>query len=267
MMKNSICYIVREHKENIWLIIKMAFMNTEKQTVRSSLGIFWTYFHDIVYILVFVVFRMLMAGNGRVMGMHSTVYMLTGMIPWFFINDVLSQGSMAVRSNSGIVQSIRFPVPVLPTIEVASIFIRRMISFAMLFAVVLLYGYIRYFNLLLFVYYVICALALCISWNLVVSAFIAISDDFRQLYDAFLRVLIYTMPILWDFSYVQSLWVNILLRMNPMVYVVKGFRDAFVLGPTQDPAYTVYFWICVLALFGLGCYVQDKLKRYYADFV
>lgn len=266
-MIKSIRYILLEHREHIWLIIKMAFMNTEKQTVRSSLGIFWTYFHDIIYIFVFVLFRMLMAGNGYVMGMDSTVYMLTGMIPWFFINDVLSQGSMAIRNNSGIVQSIRFPVPVLPTIEVASIFIKRIISFAMLFAVILLYGYMKYFSLPLFCYYVFCALALCISWNLFISAFIAISDDFRQLYDAFLRVLIYTMPILWDFSHVNQLWVNIVLRINPMVYVVKGFRDAFVLGPTQDAVYTVYFWGCVILLFGMGSYVQDKLKRYYADFV
>lgn len=266
-MIKSMYDIIREHKEQSRLIIKMAFLNTEKQTVRSSLGIFWTYFHDIVYIFVFVIFRMLIAGTGRMMGMNSTVYMLTGMIPWFFINDVLTQGSMAIRSNSGIVQSIRFPVPVLPTIEVAGIFLKRIISFAMLFAVVLAYGYIRYFHMLLFVYYVLCSLALCVAWNLTITAFIAISDDFRQLYDAFLRVLIYTMPILWDFSHVHTLWANILLRVNPMVYIIKGFRDAFVLGPTQDLAYTAYFWGCVLVLAGVGCYVQDKLKRYYADFI
>ena len=102
-MIKSMYDIIREHKEQSRLIIKMAFLNTEKQTVRSSLGIFWTYFHDIVYIFVFVIFRMLIAGNGRMMGMNSTVYMLTGMIPWFFINDVLTQGSMAIRSNLSLI--------------------------------------------------------------------------------------------------------------------------------------------------------------------
>lgn len=266
-MIKSMKYIFLEHKQNIRLLIKMAFMDMDKQTVRSSLGLFWTYFHDIVYILVFVAFRLLMAGNGTVMGMNSTVYMMTGMIPWFFINDVLSQGSMAIRNNRGIVQSIRFPVPILPTIEVLSIFLKRMFSFAMLFGVVVAFGYIRYFNLLLFLYYIICAAALSVAMNLVISAFVAVSDDFRQLYDAFLRVLIYTMPILWDFSHVRSLGINILLRINPMVYVVKGFRDAFVLGPTQDTVYTVYFWLCVFVIFLAGSYVQERLKKYYADFV
>lgn len=263
----SVANILREHKQNIRLMIKMAFMNMDRQTVRSSLGMFWTYFHDIIYILVFVAFRLLIAGNGKVMGMDSTVYMMTGMIPWFFMNDVLSQGSMAIRSNRGIVQSIRFPVPLLATIDVFSIFLKRMFSFAMLLAVVTFFGYIRYFHPLLFVYYVICAVALSVAMNLLISAFVAVSDDFRQLYDALLRVLIYTMPILWDFSYVKSFGINVLLRINPMVYVVKGFRDAFVLGATQNVWYTVYFWVCAAAFFAVGSYVQDRLKKYYADFI
>lgn len=266
-MIESIAYIIREHKNNFRLMIKMAFMNTEKQTVRSSLGLLWTYFHDIIYILVFIMFRLLISGNGKVMGMNSIVYLVTGMIPWFFINDVLNQGSMAIRNNKGIVQSIRFSVPILPTVEVLSIFIKRIFSYAMIFAVVIVFGYIRYFDLGLFLYYIICSLALTISMNLILSAFIAISDDFRQLYSAFVRVLIYTMPILWDFSRVSSVYINVLLRINPMVYIVKGFRDAFVLGATQDILYTVYFWICVVVLFAIGSFVQSKLKKYYADFV
>ncbi len=266
-MIKSIAFILLEHKRNIRLLIKMAFMNMDRQTIRSSLGLLWTYFHDLIYILVFIAFRLLIAGNGTVLGMNSTVYMMTGMIPWFFINDVLSKGSLSIRSNRGIVQSIRFPVPILPTIEVFSIFFRRMFSFVMLFAVVIGFGYIRYFDLLLFLYYIICAAALAAALNLVISAFVAVSDDFRQLYDALLRVLIYTMPILWDFSHVRSAGVNILLRINPMVYVVKGFRDAFVLGPTQSIGYTVYFWVCVSVILAAGSYVQDRLKKYYADFV
>lgn len=266
-MLNSVQAILQEHRNNIRLLIKMAFLNMNKQTIRSSLGIFWTYFHDIIYIFVFIAFRLLIAGGGTVQGMNSIIYLMTGMIPWFFMNDVLSQGSMAIRSNRGIVQSIRFPVPVLPTIEVVSIFLRRLFSFVMLFGVVIGFGYIRYFHMLMFVYYLVCALLLSVAMNLLISAFIAVSDDFRQFYDAFLRVLIYTMPILWDFSKVHSVAIHILLRLNPMVYVIKGFREAFVTGNVQHTGYTIYFWSCVLVLFVAGSYVQDRLKKYYADFV
>ena len=266
-MFRSIKYVVREHKNNLRLIIKTAFMNMEKQTLRSSLGVLWIYFHDIVYITVFLLFRLLISGNGSIMGMNNVIYIITGIIPFFFMNDVLCQGTMAIRNNRGIVLSVKFPAVILPTIDVVSIFLKRLFSFGMLFVIIIGFDYIKYFNILLFIYYMVCMLALNISVNLLLSALMAISDDFRQLYFAIVRVLIYTMPILWDFSRVDSILFNCLLRVNPMVYVVKGFRDAFVLGATQDFLYTIYFWVCVIVMFCAGCFVQDKLKKYYADFV
>jgi len=266
-MLESIRYVVKEHMSNYRLILKMAVMDTEKQTVRSSIGILWTYFHDILYIGVFIMFRLLISGNGEIMGMHSSVYLVTGMISWFFMSDVLNQGTMTIRNNKGIIQSIRFPVVILPTISVVSIFIKRACSLLLAFGVCWGFGYIRFFHPLLFVYYVFCMFCLMVSVNLVFTAVITISEDFRQLHISLMRILIYTMPILWDFSRVKAVWVNVLLRINPMVYVIKGFRDAFVLGMTQDALYTVYFWGVVAALFFLGSWLQFKLKKYYADFV
>ena len=265
-MFESVKYVLKQHKDNYRLIIKMAFMDSEKQTVRSSIGIFWTYFHDILYIAVFIMFRLLISGNSNVMGMNSSVYLVTGMIPWLFISEVLNQGSMAIRSNKGIIQSIKFPAVILPTISVISIFIKRMMSFFLVFLVCVGFGYIKFFHPVLFMYYIICMLALTVSINLVLAAIVTISEDFRQLHGSIIRILIYTMPIIWDFSRVKSVAVHVLLRVNPMVYVVKGFRDAFVLGMTQSLLYSAYFWSCVLIFFGVGCFFQFRLKKFYADF-
>lgn len=259
-------YVITEHRKNWRLMVKMAFMDSEKQTVRSSIGIFWTYFHDILYVAVFIMFRLLLSGNSNVQGMNSIVYLITGMIPWFFISDVLNQGSMAIRSNKGIIQSIRFPAVILPTISVMSIFIKRLLSFFLIFVVCWGFGYIKFFHPLLFLYYMVCMVCLTVSLNLILTAIITISEDLRQLHGSIIRVMIYTMPIIWDFSRVNSVFVHILLRINPMVYIVKGFRDAFVLGMTQDFIYTVYFWIIVIIMFLMGSFLQFKLKKFYADF-
>lgn len=266
-MFDSIRYIALEYKNNYRLMVKMAFMDSEKQTVRSSLGILWTYFHDILYIAVFIMFRLLISGNGTIMGMNQSVYLVTGMIPWFFFSDVLGQGSMAIRSNKGIIQSIRFPAAVLPAISVISIFIKRLLSFALIFAVCMVFGYTRFFHPLLFLYYIVCMLCLGVSLNLILTALVTISEDYRQLHESIVRVMIYTLPILWDFSRVQSVAVNVALRVNPIVYIVKGFRDAFVLGMTQDILYSFYFWVCTFMLFAAGSFLQYKLKKFYADFV
>lgn len=252
--------------ENYRLIIKMAFMDSEKQTIRSSIGIFWTYFHDILYIAVFVMFRLLISGNGTIMGMNSIVYIVTGMMPWFFLSDCLNLGSNAIRSNRGIIQSIAFPAVILPTISVASIFIKRLFSFVLIFLVCTAFGYIKFFHPILFLYYMFSMVCFGIAINLILTAIVTISEDFRQLHSSIVRVLIYTMPIIWDFSKAESWIAQVVLRVNPMVYIVKGFRDVFVLGMTQNLFYTLYFWVCVIVLFIIGSFLQCRLKKYYADF-
>lgn len=266
-MFSSIRFVMKEHLHNGAFIMKMAYMDSRKQTVRSGLGIWWTYFRDLLFIGVFIVFRMLIAGNVKMCGMDSVVYLVTGMIPWFFMNDVLNQGGMTIRNNRGIIQSIHFPVVTLSSIAVFSILIKRCLSFLLIFLVCICFGYMEYFHLGLFLYYMLAMICLMLALNLVTTAIIAISDDFRQMYEALLRIMIYTMPILWDFSRVKAVLPNVLLRINPMVYVIKGFRDAFVLGHTQDGLYTVYFWGCVGILFVAGSFLQYRMKRYYADFI
>lgn len=266
-MIEAIKFIVKEHKDNYRQIIKMALINTGKQTVRSSLGILWSYFHDIIYILVFIMFRLLISGYGNIDGMNSIVYLLTGLIPWFFISDMLNQGSRAIRSNKGIVQSIRFPITLLPTIEVLSIVFRRAFTFIVLLIAVAAFGYLKYFNIILFIYYFFALICLMISMNLLLSAFVAVSEDFHQMYLAIVRVMVYSLPIMWSFDKVHNVVIHVLLRINPMVYIIKGFRDVFVHGMTQNIAYTVYFWISIDILFALGSYSQYKLQKYYADFV
>lgn len=266
-MLKAIGFILKEHKENYRQIIKMALINTEKQTVRSSLGILWTYFHDIIYILVFIMFRLLISGYGKIDGMNSIVYLLTGLIPWFFISDMLNQGSRAIRSNKGIVQSIRFPITILPTIEVLSIVFRRFFTFFILLIALTLFGYLKCFNIVLFFYYFIALIYLMVSMNLLLSAFVAVSEDFHQFYLAIVRVMIYSLPIMWSFDKVSNTVVHILLRVNPMTYIIRGFRNVFVQGMTQDIRYTAYFWVSITVIFAFGCYAQYKLRRYYADFV
>lgn len=259
--------IIRIHIQNYRLIIKIALINTKKQTVRSSIGILWTYIHDIVYALTFVAFRVLVSGYGNIQGMNSIVYLMTGLIPWFAMSDVLNQGSMAIRSNKGIVQSIKFPVPLLPTVEVLGIYIRRFFTFFILFILVSGFGYLRFFHLGLFLYYTLCSFLLMVGMNWILSAFVAVSEDFRQLHLAFMRIMVYMLPIMWTYEKIENTTISVLLKINPIAYIILGYRDAFVIGKMPWTWYSVYFWVVIICLFLIGSYIQFKLKKYYADFV
>ena len=267
-MLSAVKYVFKEHYDNRKLLFKMAVVNMTKQTMRTSLGVLWLYLHDFVYFFVFVLFRVLMAGSGEIDGMHPVVYLITGLIPWFFISEVLNVGAASIRSSKPIIQSIKFPITVIPTIEVTSIFIKRFFTFFFVFGVTIYYGYLENINLLLFIYYTAAMLALMYAIVLLVSAFVAISSDLHQFYLIFIRVLIYTMPIIWGYKHIKTHHLlRRIIKINPMVYVLDGYRDAFVRGGFQSMRYTLYFWGVVLVIWMVGSFVQYKLRRYYADVI
>jgi teichoic acid transport system permease protein len=209
-----------------------------------------------------------MAGKGQIDGINNVVFLITGLIPWFFISEVLGVVSCSIKSSKSIITSIKFPVSVLPTIELIGIFLKRIWTFLFIFAVAIFYGYLSNINLFLVLYYTFAMLALMFVIMLPITAFIAVSSDFQQLYLVVIRVFLYTMPIVWGFKHIREYTTLCkVVKLNPMVYILNGYRSAFVYGNMPSLIYTVYFWVFVLIFFVLGCFVQYKLKRYYSDFM
>jgi teichoic acid transport system permease protein len=267
-MLEAVKFVCKEHFDNIPLIIKMSLVSMRKQTLRTSLGVLWLYIHDFVYFFVFLLFRILMAGKGQIDGINNVVFLITGLIPWFFISEVLGVVSCSIKSSKSIITSIKFPVSVLPTIELIGIFLKRIWTFLFIFAVAIFYGYLSNINLFLVLYYTFAMLILMFVIMLPITAFIAVSSDFQQLYLVVIRVFLYTMPIVWGFKHIKEYTTLCkVVKLNPMVYILNGYRSAFVYGNMPSLIYTVYFWVFILIFFVLGCFVQYKLKRYYSDFM
>ncbi|MCX4374703.1 MAG: ABC transporter permease [Lachnospiraceae bacterium] len=268
MIIEPIKYIINEHVTNRNMIMQLARENTKKETSRTSLGVFWIYFRDLIYFGVYIVFRFLMSGGGEIDGMNSIAFVLLGLISWFFISDVLNKGANAIKAYRGIIKSIKFPISTIPTISVFSIFYQRLVVFGVGFLIPVLFGYFNRMNILWGIYFCICNLIMMVSINLIFSAFVAISGDFHQLYMAISRILIYILPVIWSYSKIKdNIYLEFILKLNPMGYVITGFRDALALGKGPTVEYTIYFWGVTCLIFYFGCLVQFKLKKYFADFV
>lgn len=269
-MFSSVCFTISEYMKNRKLLFKLAFVHMSQTTVRSTWGVMWVYIHDILYFTAFTLFRILLTGNRPVDGMTSVEYLMTGLVPWLLISEVLNSATNAIRNNKVIIQSIKFPIVILPGVEVLAILLKRLPTFLFIFLICTFYGHLQCFHPGMFLYYMLAMIALLLAATLLISAFIAISEDFHQLYMAFMRILFFTLPIMWDFQTLEgtkyAIWGE-LLKLNPLIYIIQGFRDTFVLGNTQKIEYGFYYWILVFAVFWLGCFVQKRLQKFYSDFI
>lgn len=267
-MITAIKELLIEHYNCRHILIRLAIDNTGRETLRTSFGILWLYFRDLVYFIVYTLFRILVAGNGNVEGMKTIPFVILGLIPWFFINDSLSRGSTIIRANRAIIKSIKFPVIVLPTIETISIFIQRGFTLLVAFAITIFFGYSNQINYIGWLYYIIAMFFLMLGFTMIFSAIIAISGDFQQFYLAILRVLVYSLPVIWSFDKINSPILKVALKINPIVYIIQGFRNELVFGTSKTSSlYSVYFWLIILFMLCVGAFIQSKLKKFYSDFM
>ena len=264
----AIKFLVKEHAKNIKKIFQIGIAHAKRQTLRTSLGLGWVFTRDIIYFSAFTVFRYLMSGSREVEGINFIVYIITGIVPWNFMSEVLSGASGAIKSNITIIKNISFPISIIPTFEVVAVFYRRLFTLIIPFVIILIFGDIMLFNPLLYIYYFLSMFILMIVLNFTFSAIIAISADFQQLYLALVRILFFLMPILWSFERIVNYpTVEFILKLNPMVYIITGFRDAFVHNVPPSLNYSLYFWAIIIILFTIGSYFQYKMRKYYADFM
>ncbi len=265
---NSLYYIYNEHKENIENIPTLAIKNMHQQTLRTSLGIGWTFIRDLVYFSSFIIFRFLMAGSGTIEGMNFVLFMMVALIPWNFMNECINGAVGAIKDNKSVLSSMKFPVLILPTVEVMSIFLKRLFTLIIMFFVVLKFGDVRQITLWLFLYYFISMFIFMCIWNLIFSSLVAISNDFEQLYRAGMSIIFFTMPIMWSFEILQGQpWIIRIFKLNPFVYLIEGLRASCYSGVLPDLGYTIYFWGLSIVLLVIGCVLQYKLKNHYIDLI
>ena len=83
-----------------------------------------------------------------------------------------------------------------------------------------------------------------------------------------MQVLMWSTPIMWNIDAMNpSPVLGFILKLNPMFYIVQGYRDAMINGVWffEKPYLTIYFWVLTLALFLLGTTVFKRLRVHFAD--
>ena len=251
-----------------YLIWKLAKNDFKKRYAGSYMGAVWAMAQPVVTVgMYYVVFDVIMEAGGRGDSDIPFVLFLTaGLVPWFFFSEALNNGTNAMLEYNYLVKKVVFKISVLPIIKIIAATFIHAFFVCILLIVAAVYGYYPSVYTLQIFYYSAClfifVLALCYSTCSIVVFF----RDLSQIINIALQIGMWATPILWDINSLSAKWV-FLLKMNPMVYIVNGYRSA-IYGKQwffQDFFSTMYFWITTVVLFGIGAAVFKRLKVHFAD--
>ncbi|MDR0138831.1 ABC transporter permease [Metabacillus idriensis] len=261
--------IIKEQLVNIHLILRLAIYEVKSKYLMHYLGVFWEFLNPAIQLFVYwFVIGIGIRGGGDINGFPYFIWLLTGIIPWFFLSRSVSQGSSSVFRKVSLVSKMKFPVSVLPTISIISSSFIFLIMLIILFIILAIYGVGIHLTLIQIPYYLISMFVFLFAITLLFSTISVVVRDFQSLLQQGMRVLFYLTPILWDQSLFSPLIQNI-LRLNPFFYLVNGFRDS-LLGTGwfyQDLTYTLYFWSLTLLILFIGATVHIKLRNRFVDYI
>jgi lipopolysaccharide transport system permease protein len=260
---------LRELLRNRHIIIELTKNDFRQKYLGSYLGILWAFVHPAIYILiVWFVFQVGFKSQ-PIDNFPFVLWMLAGIIPWFFFSECLATATGSIQENAFLVKKVVFSMGMLPLVKILSAMIIHFFFIAVIFAMFAIYGYLpSLYNLQVF-YYLFCTIMLLLGLSWLTSSLTLFLRDTGQIVNMILQFAFWMTPIFWSPKFLTRGTMN-LVKLNPVYYIVEGYRESFIYKTwfwEKHYLLTLYFWCFTLFFFFLGAAVFRKLRPHFADVI
>ena len=262
-IKNLIT-IIKEHIEYKQQIGKLAKADLVRTYRGAALGWSWAIIKPTVTIFVYWFgFEIGLRAGTDVNGFPFFLWLIAGIIPWFYISDMLTAGTDAIRRYSFLVTKMKFPVSTIPTFVSIS---KLLVNILLIIIMILIYwgfGHAPDVYYLQLLFYIAISFVFWTTWSLFSSLLAAISKDYANLVKSFVSALFWFSGILYNPDNIKIEWLKKFLNINPITYIVRGFRNCFInkVWFWEEPKKLLYFGIVFLVMLVLALWAYRKVRK------
>ena len=215
------------------LVFDLARRDIQSKYLGSYLNILWAFVQPTVTILLLwfvfeVGFRVTPVDN-----YPFALWLITGIIPWFFFSESLGSATNSILEYSYLVKKVVFKVSVIPIIKILSALFIHFFFIIFIFLAFLSYGYKPRLCNLQMIYYLFSMIVLVVGLSWITSALVIFVKDVGQVVAMFLQFGFWFTPILWNIKMVPEKY-HTLMKLNPVYYITEGYRNSFISG--------IWFW-------------------------
>jgi lipopolysaccharide transport system permease protein len=261
----------RQYWHDVWryreLFLILAWRDVSVRYKQTLLGIVWAFMRPFLTMVVFtVVFGHLakLPPGGPV---PYAVMVFAGLLPWTLFSSILGDASSSVLNNANLIGKVFFPRLLVPMATVMVALIDFAVSLVILVGLMIWYGVVPGWQILMLPVFVALTLAAAIGPALWASALVVKYRDFRFVVPFVVQIGLYVSPVGFSSTIVPEQW-RLLYSLNPMVGIIDGFRWSIVGG--SMPIYWPGFMISLAAI-GLVLWIGiagfRRIERSFADLV
>lgn len=266
--KTSLGSFLRDIYEKKQLILQLTRRDFKIRYAGSTLGLFWAFFQPLMMmlILLFVFTVGLKTGQARG-GVPFAAWFFPAMIAWNYFADAVLMSSNVLNEYSFLVKKVKFRVSILPLVKLLASTILHSIFILILIAVLAFCGI--YPSLIWFqvFYYMAASFVLLAGLSWITSSLNIFLKDVGQVVGILIQFGFWATPVIWDSTNVPSPYQK-LIKLNPMYYIVEGYRDTFIYHIPfwkTGAILTLYFWTFSIVLLISGILIFRKLRPHFAD--
>ena len=247
----------------LWSLIKNDF---KQKYVGNFLGILWAFIQPLATILIFWFVFQVGFKSQPIENFPFILWLIAGILPWFFFADALSNATSAIIANSYLVKKIVFRVSLLPIIPIFSALVVHLFFIFFMFGMFLYYGYLPTIYWLQIFYYLFAMLILLLGLSWITSSVVVFFRDIGQIVTMFLQFGFWLTPIFWSLKMVPENY-HWIINLNPMVYIIEGYRDSMIYHQWfwQKGGMTLYYWSFTIGIFLLGIKTFKRLRPHFSD--
>ena len=233
-----------EYREMIFSLVKKDLRGRYKGSV---LGFMWTFINPLLQLLVFtLVFSIIMRANYE----QYYLFLFVALVPWMFFGSSVQDGSTCIMRESNMVKKIYFPREVIPISTVTSAFINMILTFVVVFIVLLISG--RGINLVALLYLPVVMIVeyiLCLGIGVM--------------------ALQYMTPVMYGADMVENANVPQILKtifnLNPMTPIINIYRQILYYKEIPDLSTLLVAIITGVVFVILGAIIFRRLQRGFAE--
>ena len=228
---------------------------------HSFLGVLWSFLNPLLQIAVYaLVFQVILKSNIE----NYTVYLCCGLIPWQYFYNVVIRGAAVMVDNGNIIKKVYFPREILPISLVASEGVNFLIATIIILGFVIFGGIGLSWNILWYFLILLIQFIVSIGISLIVSSLTVYFRDLLHLLGVFMQLLFYATPIVYSMEAVPANF-RWLLRLNPMSYLIDGYRAIFYNKTMPNFRELLIAFIMGIVLCVAGYFVFKKLEKRFAE--
>lgn len=221
--------VFKEHFGFWKIIFKLAKSDLIKTYRGSALGWAWAIIKPTVTIAVYwFSFTVGLRAPSFVDGFPYFLWLISGIIPWFFMSEMIGQGTNALRQYSYLITKMNFPVSTIPTFVGLSKLAVQIVLVLIVIIIFVIFGFYPDIFYLQLPIYVFMSFLFFKNFVLFSSPLAVLSKDFANLVSSFITPLFWLSGVMWNPDGVESFWPNLMLKLNPITYITSGFRDVFI---------------------------------------